>query len=168
MVISMYRVSVPVFVRMLNNLADILRKAAAHAEAKKIEPSVLLTARLYPDMFTLARQVQIATDQAKGGAARLAGVEPPKYEDNEATFDELSGRIDKVISFVKSISPEAIDGSEEREVTLNIRGQTMRFNGLTYLLNFVLPNFYFHIATAYDILRHNGVELGKPDFLGRT
>src|SRR3990172_3439831 len=166
--ISMYQSSVPVFVRMLNNLAEILKKAAAHAETKKIDPAVLLQTRLYPDMFALARQVQIATDTAKGCAARLAGVEPPRYEDKESSFPELLARIEKTIAYAKSIKPDQIDGSEDRPIVLKVRDQSINFNGLAYLLNFALPNFYFHVATAYDLLRHNGVELGKQDFLGRA
>ncbi|OGI66371.1 MAG: hypothetical protein A2W18_13395 [Candidatus Muproteobacteria bacterium RBG_16_60_9] len=166
--ISMYQSSVPVFVRMLNNLAEILKKAAAHAETKKIDPAVLLQTRLYPDMFALARQVQIATDTAKGCAARLAGVEPPRYEDKESSFPELLARIDKTIAYAKSIKPDQIDGSEDRPIVLKVRDQSINFTGLAYLLNFALPNFYFHVATAYDLLRHNGVELGKQDFLGRA
>jgi len=166
--ISMYQSSVPVFVRMLNNLAEILKKAAAHAETKKIDPAVLLQTRLYPDMFALARQVQIATDTAKGCAARLAGVEPPRYEDKESSFPELLARIEKTIAYAKSIKPDQIDGSEDRPIVLKVRDQSINFTGLAYLLNFALPNFYFHVATAYDLLRHNGVELGKQDFLGRA
>lgn len=167
MTLSMYQASSPVFVRMLNNLAEILKKAAAHAEAKKIDPTALLRARLYPDMFPLTRQVQIATDTAKGCASRLAGIDPPRYEDNEASFTELLGRIEKTITFIKTVAPEVIDGSEGRTITLKVRDQTIVFTGQAYLLNFAQPNFYFHVTTAYDILRHNGVELGKTDFLGR-
>ena len=166
MKISMYQASVPMFIRMLNNLAAVLDKGAAHAEAKKIDPSVLINARLYPDMLPLARQVQIAGDGAKGAAARLAGLEPPKYEDTETSFSDLKGRIQKTISYLNTLKPEQIDGSEERAVTLPIRGQPVTFQGLPYLLNHAVPNFYFHVTTAYDILRHNGVEIGKSDFLG--
>ncbi len=168
MKISMYQASVPVYIRMLTNLAAVLEKGAAHAEAKKIDPSVLIGSRLYPDMFPLSRQVQIATDNAKGPAARLAGVDVPKYEDNEKTFPELRGRIEKTIEFLRTLKPEQIDGSEERTITLQLRGNTQTFNGLPYLLNFAMPNFYFHVTTAYDILRHNGVELGKSDYLGKS
>jgi uncharacterized protein len=166
MALSMYQSSVPVFVKMLGNLSAILHKAAAHAEAKKIEPRVLLEGRLYPDMFTLIRQVQIATDQAKGCAARLADVEVPKYDDNETTFADLEERIQKTIAFVKSVPAEKIDGSEEREVSLPMRGQSVTFKGMPYLIDFVLPNFYFHLTTTYAILRHSGVDVGKRDFLG--
>lgn len=168
MKISMYQASVPNFILMLNNLSAILEKAAAHAEAKKIDPAVLINARLYPDMFPLARQVQIATDNAKGCAARLAGVEPPKYEDNETTFPELIARIRKTADFLATFKPEQIDGSEDKPITLKFRDATRNFIGMPYLLNYVLPNIYFHIATAYGILRHNGVEIGKQDFLGRS
>jgi uncharacterized protein len=167
MTISMYQASVPVFSRALNNLTEILKKAAAHAEAKKIDPLALLQARLYPDMFPLQRQVQIATDTAKGCAARLAGMEPPRYEDDEASFADLLSRIDKTQAYTQSIKAEQIDGSESRPVSLKLRGQTVAFSGLAYLLVFALPNFFFHVTTAYDILRHNGVELGKQDYLGK-
>jgi uncharacterized protein len=151
---------------MLNNLAAILDKGAAHAEAKKIDPSVLINARLYPDMLPLARQVQIAGDSAKGAAARLAGLEPPKYEDTETSFSDLKGRIQKTISYLNTFKPEQIDGSEDRTVTLQVRGNPVTVQGMPYLLNQATPNFYFHVTTAYDILRHSGVELGKADFLG--
>jgi len=167
MTISMYRVAVPPIVRSLSNLRAVLDKAAAHAEVKKIDPSVLLTTRLYPDMFPLSRQVQIATDNAKGVAARLAGFDPPRYEDNESTFPELVARIDKTLAYLETFKPEQIDGSEERAIVLRLRGTTLNLNGLTYLLDFVLPNFFFHVTTAYAILRHCGVEIGKQDFLGR-
>lgn len=166
MTLSMYQASVPVFLRAFGNLTAILKKAAAHAEEKKIDPSALLQARLFPDMFPLARQVQIATDTAKGCAARLAGLEPPRYEDTEAGFAELLSRIEKTCTYVQSVTPEQIDGSEARPVSLKLRGQTVAFSGAAYLLNFALPNFFFHVTTAYDILRHNGVQLGKQDYLG--
>ena len=167
MTISMYQASVPVFIRMLNNLSAILEKAAAHAEAKKIVSAVLLGSRLYPDMFPLSRQIQIASDTAKGGAARLAGMEPPKYEDNETTFPELIERLRKTIAYLNTLKPEQIDGSEKRAVTLKVRDEMLTFEGLTFLLNRVLPNLYFHISTAYAILRHSGVEIGKKDYLGK-
>lgn len=167
MKISMYQASVPVLKRMLGNLAGILQKGAAHAEAKKIDPAVLVASRLYPDMFALARQVQIASDTAKGCAARLAGAEVPKYEDNEATFPELMVRIRKTIAFLDTFKPEQIDGTEDNSITLQMRSGDLNFTGLSYLLNFAMPNFYFHVTTAYDILRHNGVEVGKNDFLGK-
>jgi hypothetical protein len=162
----MYQASVPVLINGLRNLRHVLQKGASHAEARKIEPAVLVNSRLFPDMLPLSRQVQIASDNAKGGASRLAGVEPPKYEDNEASFPELLARIDKTIAYLKTLKPEQIDGSEERQVTLKLRSGDINFKGQPYLLYFLLPNFYFHVTTAYNILRHNGVELGKPDFLG--
>jgi hypothetical protein len=166
MSLSMYQASVPVFVRALENLSAILHKGAAYAEARKIEPSVLINARLYPDMLPLSRQIQIATDNAKGPAARLADIERPVYEDNETTFEELQARIAKTIGFLKSIKPAQIDGSEDRTVTLRIGPNDRSFKGQPYLLGFALPNFYFHVTTAYSILRHSGVELGKTDFIG--
>jgi hypothetical protein len=166
--ISMYEASVPVFTRMLNNLAAILEKAAAHAEAKKIDPAVLLQCRLYPNMFPLVRQVQIASDGAKGGAARLAQVEPPAHEDNEVTFAELVARLKKTVDFLATLKPEAFEGSEERTVTWKTRSAEKSMAGMPYLLAHVTPNLYFHITTAYDILRHNGLEIGKQDFLGRS
>jgi uncharacterized protein len=166
MAISMYQASVPVFVRMLTNLKNILGKGAAFAESKKIDESVLLNARLAPDMFPLTRQVHIATDFARGTGARLAGTEPPAYEDNEKTFAELMSRVDRTIDYLRTLKPEQVDGSEEREIARPIRGEPKKFTGINYLLQFALPNFYFHNTTAYDILRHNGVELGKADFIG--
>lgn len=166
MPISMYSASIPVLKSMLENLAKLLDKAAIHAEAKKFDPAVLLNARLFPDMFPLTRQVQIASDQAKGVAARLAGVDVPKFEDAETTIEELKERIAKTITFLDSIRPEQVDGSEERHIVLQIRDRKLEFKGQQYLTNWVLPNFYFHVTTAYDILRHNGVELSKRDFLG--
>ncbi len=165
--LSMYQASVPCFIRMLNNLAAILDKAVAHCEAKKIDPAVLAGCRLYPDMYPLAKQVQIATDMAKGCAARLAGQEPAKYEDNETTLVELRARVAKTVDFLHGFSPAQIDGSEARPITLNMRSGPLQFNGQVYLLEFALPNFYFHITTAYALLRHNGVEIGKQDFIGK-
>jgi hypothetical protein len=166
MSLSMYQASVPVFVRMLDNLSKILELAVQHAEEKKIDPSVLINARLAPDMYPLSRQVQIATDMAKGCAARLAGLEVPVYEDNETTFPELQARIAKTLAFIQSVSAEQIDGSEERTVILKLRGKEVSFKGQPYLLHFVLPNFYFHITIAYAILRHNGLAIGKMDYIG--
>ncbi len=168
MTISMYQASVPVFQRMLGNLKAILEKAAAHAQAKKIDESVFLNSRLYPDMLAMARQVQIAADFAKGPCARLAGQEVPKFEDTEKTFAELIARIDKTLAFVATFKPEQIDGQEERDITISVAGNPTTFKGHNYLLHQALPNFYFHIATAYAILRHNGVEIGKRDFIGRA
>ncbi len=167
MSISMYRASVPVFIRALNNLRSVLAKGEAFVEAKKIKPEVLLNDRLCADMFPLTRQVQIATDMAKGCAARLAGADVPKYDDNEASFADLYARIDKTLEFLKSFKAEQIDGSEGRDITLPSPRGTMQFKGLDYLLGFVTPNLYFHCTTAYAILRHNGVELGKMDFIGQ-
>lgn len=166
MSLSMYEASIPVLLRGLGQLKVILDKAAAHADARKIDPAVFINARLAPDMFPFARQVQIATDTAKGCAARLAGVEIPSYADTETTFPELDARIAKTTAFLKSVDRTKVDGSAERTVTLKLRGTDVSFTGRNYLLAFVLPNFFFHLTTAYAILRHNGVELGKADFLG--
>ena len=166
MSISMYQASIPVLTKILANLAGILDKAEAHATNKKIGPAVFIQARLYPDMYPLARQVQITTDVAKGCAARLSGQTPPAYEDNETSFAELQARIAKTIAFLKTFTPEQIDGTEETTITLKVGGREKTFIGLPYLLEFVLPNVYFHTTTAYAILRHGGVELGKADFLG--
>jgi hypothetical protein len=168
MAISMYQASVPVCIRTLNNLAGILEKGAAYAEAKKIDPSVLVNSRLYPDMFPLSRQVQIASDIAKRGVAQLAGVEAPKFEDNETTFNELVDRVQKTTTYLDTFKPEQIDGSEEKTITLQMRDNSLSFPGMPFLLYFVLPNVYFHVTTAYDILRHCGVEVGKQDFLGKS
>jgi uncharacterized protein len=166
MSLTIYQASVPVLVHTLGNLSKILDKALAHAEAKKIDPAVFVNARLAPDMYPLSKQIQIATDIAKGCAARLAGIDVPSYEDNETTFSDLQARIAKTIAFLQSVSAEQIDGSEDRTVTLKLRGNDVNFIGQPYLLYFVLPNVYFHVTTAYAILRHNGVELGKMDFIG--
>lgn len=166
MTLSMYQASLPVMTRMMRNLDAILAKAAAHAEEKKIDPAVLIGSRLYPDMFALARQVQIVTDTAKGCAARLAGVEPPKYDDTETTFAELAARLQKTIDYLESFKAGQIDGTEKKDITLKLGSKSVTFTGEFYLLNFVLPNFYFHVSTAYGILRHSGVPLGKMDYLG--
>jgi uncharacterized protein len=163
---SMFETTIPPLKRTLSNLASILNKAEEHADAKKIEHNILLNSRLYPDMYPLLRQVQIATDMSKGAAARLSGVEIPKYEDTETTFDELYARIAKTIAFIDAVSPAQMEGSETRDITITIRKMDLNFTGQSYLLTWVLPNVYFHVTTAYNILRHNGVELGKPDFLG--
>lgn len=165
MPITMYQASVPALVRGLTNLQTIIGKAQAHAAEKQIDPSVLTGARLFPDMLPLTRQIHIATDTAKGCAARLAGVEAPKFDDVETSFDELHTRIQKTIDYLKTLKPEQIDGSEEKSITLKMRSGPLEFTGLNYLLYFVMPNFYFHVTTTYDILRHNGVELGKMDYL---
>ena len=166
MTISMYQASVPVFVKGLTNLKGILEKAAAHALAHKIDDTVFVTARLYPNMLPLSKQVQIASDFARGTTARLAGSEPPSMEDNEKTLADLIARVQKTIDFVKPFTAAQIDGSEGREITRPVRGQPKTFTGINYLVLYAMPNFYFHTATAYAILRHNGVEIGKSDFLG--
>jgi uncharacterized protein len=164
----MYQASAPRFAAMLRNLSTLLDKAEAHCAGKKIDPAALTTFRLYPDMFPLTRQVQIACDTAKGAVARLAGAEIPKHEDTEQTFADLKARIAKTVDFIESVKAERIDGTEDKEIVLQMRSGERRFKGMPYLLGFAYPNFYFHITTAYNILRHNGVELGKQDFLGRT
>jgi hypothetical protein len=166
MQISMHQASAPRFAHMLRSLSALLDKAQAHCEAKKIDPLALTQFRLYPDMFPLTRQVQIACDTAKGALARLAGIEIPKHEDTEQTLAELKARIAKTVDFIESVPAAKVDGSEDREVVLKMRAGEMKFTGLQYLLGFAYPNFYFHVTTAYNILRHNGVELGKRDFLG--
>ncbi len=167
MTISMYQASIPTFIHALGNLSAILTKAAAYAEAKKIDPSVLVNARLYPDMFPLSRQVQIASDVAKGGAARLAGVETPSFADTETTFEQLQERVAKTIAFLKTITAAQVDGSEDKDISLKVGPNQMSFKGQDYLLQFVIPNVYFHITTTYAILRHNGLDIGKADFLGK-
>ncbi len=164
--ISMYQASAPRFVNTLKNLSSILDKAQAHADAKKIDPRVITAARLFPDMFAMSRQVQSACDTAKGAVARLAGVEVPAHEDTEQTFEELKARIAKTIKFIETIQPAQVDGSEDREVVLKFRSGEVKFKGMQYLLGQALPNFYFHVTTAYNILRHNGVEVGKKDYIG--
>jgi hypothetical protein len=162
----MYEVSIPIFTLSLNNLAAILDKATTHAEAKKVGPNVLPTTRLIADMLPLSAQIQIACDTAKGAAARLAGVEAPKHEDTEATIADLRARVDKTLAFIKSVKPEQFANAETREIVLQFPQTTLKFTGLSYLTNFVLPNFFFHMTMAYALLRKNGVELGKRDFLG--
>ena len=167
MALSMYQASIPQFKAMLTNLSAILKKAEEHATAHKIDPKVFMEARLFPDMLPLTKQVQIACDQPKNGFARLAGIEPPKYEDKEASFAELYERIAKTIAFIDTIKPEQIDGSEKKEIKFSIFEWNFEFIGDQYLLSWIIPNFYFHVATAHDILRHNGVPIGKNDYLGR-
>jgi uncharacterized protein len=167
MSMSMYQASAPVFVRTLESLKRILEKAAAHAESRKIDPAAFLTARLYPDMFPLTKQVQVATDFARGTCARLAGVDVPSWEDTESSFLELIDRVERALEYVRGFEAARLDGSEGREIVRPIRGEPHRFTGQNYLLQFALPNFFFHATTAYAILRHNGVELGKADFIGR-
>ncbi|HXC38686.1 MAG TPA: DUF1993 domain-containing protein [Burkholderiales bacterium] len=168
MSLNLYQVSVPAYIHTLKALAGVLEKGAKHAEAKGIDPSVLLNSRLYPDMFPLVKQVQVASDNAKGGAARLAGQEPPKFEDDEKSFPELKARIEKTIAYLQSLKPEQFNGAEERTITLQLRAGTMTLTGIKFFLHSSLPNFFFHCTTAYDILRHNGVEIGKRDFLGNN
>ena len=166
MTITMYQASVPYFLRMLGNLRKILDKGAAHAAARKFDTAVLFNDRLAPDMLPLARQIQIASDNAKGCCARLAGAEPPRFEDHETTYPQLVERLDKTVAFLKTLKPAQIDGSEGRDVVLKFPNQTFNFRGQDYLLFFAIPNFTFHVVTAYNILRHNGVDVGKADFLG--
>ena len=163
---GLYAVSIPVFTRTLDNLSKLLDKAAADAEARKFEPSVLLESRLYPDMFPLVKQVQLACDFAKGAAARLAGVPVPAFPDEERTIAELKERIAKVIAFVDSVSKADVDAGVDRDVTIKMRDRSVEMKGLDYLNNMAMPNFYFHATTAYAILRHNGVAVGKRDFVG--
>lgn len=167
MSLSMYQASIPVFVHAMNNLIAILEKGQAYAEEKKIDPSVLLNSRLFPNMLPLTRQIHIATDGVKGCAARLAGQTPPVYEDNETTFAELIARLRKTIDYLNTFGAAQIDGSEQREIALKIGAHEMKFLGQPYLLGFVIPNFFFHVTTAYNILRHNGVDIGKQDYLGK-
>ncbi len=167
MSISMYQVAAPVFVRALTNLQHVLKLGEAHAKEKNVEGSVLLQTRLITDMLPLVKQVQIATDMAKNGAARLAGVDPLKFEDNEASLDELYNRIERAIDYIKSFKPEQIDGSETRAITLKTRNGDLNFEGQAYLLHYVLPNLFFHCTTAYNILRESGANIGKADFTGK-
>lgn len=166
MSISMYQASVPVFVQILKGLSGVLDKAEAHCTAKKCDPLAMTSSRLIADMFPLTRQVQIATDFAKGVTARLAGVEVPSWDDNEKTFAELKARIAKAITYVEGFKPAQIDGSEGREISLKVGGNPMVLKGQQYLLMFGMPNFYFHTAATYSILRANGVDIGKRDFMG--
>ncbi len=166
MTLSMYQASIPGFVRMLENFSAILDKAAASAEARKIDPAVLIGARLSPDMHPLSRQIQIATDTVKGGGARLAQVEVPSFADTETTFPELKERLAKTVAFLNTLTAAQIDGSEDRTVTMKAGPRELSFSGRDYLFNFVIPNLYFHLMATYAILRHNGVDVGKMDFLG--
>jgi uncharacterized protein len=166
MAISMYQASVPVFKKSLTALKEVLAKGAAHAVEHKIDESVFLGSRLYPNMFPLTRQVQIAADFGKGPVARLSGNEPPKFDDNETTFAELAARIDKTLAFIDTFTPAQIDGSEDREIVLTIGGKPTTFKGQQYLLHMALPNLFFHMSMSYAILRHNGVDVGKRDFIG--
>lgn len=166
MSISMYTVSVPVLRQILTSLAAILAKAESHVDTKKLEPDALLQARLFPDMFPLLRQVQLATDFAKGIAARLGGVDVPRYDDVEQDFAGLQARLEKTLAFLDSVPREAIDAGAERDITIGTGANHRQFKGQAYLLHYALPNFYFHATTAYDILRHNGIDIGKRDFVG--
>lgn len=167
MTVSMYKISVPIFVQFLTSLTTVLDKAAAHCEAKKIEQSALLSARLFPDMFSFARQVRAAGDHAVNATARLAGLEPPALPTAEGSFAELKDRLDKAIAFIKTANASQIDGTEDKAIKITFpSGATRDFTGQSLLLGNTLPNFYFHCTTAYDILRHCGVELGKRDFMG--
>ena len=167
MTISMYQASVPRITNMLNNLGAILDKAQAHVDAKKLDAAALTNARLFPDMLAMNRQVHIATDTAKGVVARLAGVEIPAYEDNEVSFADLKARVDKTVAFVQSFSPEQIDGTEDKAIVTKRGDKETHYTGMQFLLDHAMPNVYFHVTTAYNILRHNGVEIGKRDYLGQ-
>lgn len=164
---TMTQASLNVFLQGLGALSDVLAKAAQSAEARKIDPAVLVSARLYPDMFPLSRQVQIAADFAKGTVARLAGREPPKWTDDETTLEQLRARIDRTIAYIREIPTAEIDAGATRDVTITMRGEPVTFTGPNYLFHFATPNFWFHVTTAYAILRHNGVEIGKRDFMGK-
>jgi hypothetical protein len=167
MALTMYQASVPSFLRQLGQLDAILDKAAAQAAARKIDPAVLLGTRLFPDMFPLTRQVQLSCDFAKNTTARLAGQEPPKWPDEETTIEQLKARIAKTVDFVKGFSASQIDGSDDRDVTIPMGGKPTTFKGQQFLFYFAIPNFYFHVTTAYAILRHCGIEVGKRDFMGQ-
>ena len=167
MSLSIHDAAVPTFVRALQALSGVIEKGRLYAETEKIDPAVLLATRLYPDMFPLSRQIQAVSDQCKNGLSRLAVVEPPKFPDTESTFAQLKERLDKTVAYVKGIDPQKFEGADQRPVELKFPSQTLNFkNGWDYLLGFVLPNVYFHSTTAYGILRHVGVKLGKRDFMG--
>ena len=166
MTISMYQASVPRFVNILGNLSNILDKTQAHVDAKKLDTATLTTYRLFPDMLPMTTQVRIACDTAKGVVARLAGVEIPVYEDNEKTLADLKARIAKTIAFIKTMTPAQIDGTEDKEIVIKRGDKETRYKGMQFLLGHALPNFYFHVTTTYNILRHNGIEIGKRDYLG--
>lgn len=167
MSLAMYDISIPTFVRMLVNLSALLQKGAAYSTAKKIDATILPASRLFPDMLPLTKQVQIATDSAKGCAARLAGQQPPVYEDSEKTLDELIARVQKTIDYLNTFNPLQINGSETRDIELKVGSYELKFSGRDYLERFAMPNFYFHVVTAYNILRHNGVDIGKQEYLGK-
>ncbi len=166
MTISMFQASVPRFVNILGNLMNILDKAQAHSAAKKLAPDALTAYRLFPDMLPMTRQIQIACDAAKGVVANLAGIDAPVYEDNEATLSDLKSRVAKTIAFIQTVTPEQIDGTEGKDIVRKRGDKETHFKGMQFLLGHAIPNFYFHVTTAYNILRHNGVEIGKRDFLG--
>jgi hypothetical protein len=166
MPLTLFQTSIPIFTRYLQNLSALLEKAEADAKARNYPPEVLIEARLAPDMHKLSRQVQIASDMVKNGAARLAGLEPPSFPDTETTFEDLQTRIAKTIAFLETITETQLEGAETREIVLKFPGRQMNFSGAEYLLHFVLPNLFFHVTTAYNILRHNGVVIGKRDFMG--
>ncbi len=164
--VSVYAVSIEIFTSALTNLSGLLEKGAAHATERKFDPAVLVSARLAPDMLPLSRQIQIACDLAKSSAARLAGQEPPRFEDNEKTFEELRARIAKTLDYLKSIPARALEGAAERDIRVPAGERTLEFKGLAFVQRWAIPNLFFHVTTAYNILRHNGVNLGKRDFLG--
>ena len=166
MSISMYQASVPRFANILGNLSNILDKAQAHVDAKKLDAAALTSYRLFPDMLPMTAQVQIACDAAKGVVARLAGVAIPAYEDNEKTLADLKARIAKTIAFIQTVKPQQIDGTEDKEIVIKRGDKETRYKGMQFLLGHALPNFYFHVTTTYNILRHNGIEIGKRDYLG--
>ena len=168
MKISVHALSVDLLANTLGNLSHVLEKGHAHAVARKFDPAVLLAARLAPDMFPLTRQVQIASDMGKYGVSRLAGIEAPKFEDKEQTFEELRARLARTIDFIKGVPASALEGSEDRTIKVPLRDRTLEFKGLDYLARWVIPNALFHVTTAYAILRHNGVDLGKREFIGVT
>lgn len=168
MSISMYQASVPIFEQMLGSLSSILNKAAAYAETKKIEPDALINFRLYPDMLPFFVQIYIAADTAVGCSARLAGQEPPEFKPEKPTFENLINLVEDGLAFLKTLKPEQIDGSEDKTISYTRHGRTNTFIGLPYLTKHAIPNFFFHVTTAYDILRHNGLEIGKADYIGNV
>lgn len=168
MAIAMHQISLPIFIRQLNGLAGCMKKAQASYAEKKCDEASLIAYRFYPDMFSFARQVQVATDHAKNCAALLAGIEAPQFEDNEKSLADLIARVEKTIAYLNSIKPEQIDGTEAKPVTVKMRDRELKYTGLELLQNRSMPNFYFHVTTAYNILRHNGVAIGKRDFMGAS
>ena len=165
---SMYQSSIPMFIHTLKNLKAILEKGVAYAQSRKFDANVLASSRLFPDMLPFSRQIQIASDAAKGAAARLSGVEPPKFEDTETTLPELIARVEKTIDYLKTVQPAQVDGSEDRDITVKTPRGELKFTGLVFLRHWAIPNFFFHVTTAYNLLRHAGVEIGKADYLGRV